>query len=64
MLIIHPSNYPSMIVTTHRSSLITSPTPGGTTETVKRNISGPAITVTEFTPASAESTEIARTRIH
>jgi hypothetical protein len=33
--------------------------PGGTTETEMRNISGPEITRTEFTPVNAELMEIA-----
>ncbi len=40
-------------------SWITSFIPGGTTEMEIRNISGPEITRTEFTPVSAESTGIA-----
>jgi hypothetical protein len=36
-----------------------SPTVGGTTEKEMRNIFGPEVTRTEFTPASAELMEIA-----
>ena len=46
--------FSSMIVITPLFNL-TNLTPGGTTETEMRNISGPAITRTEITPVSAES---------
>ena len=48
-----------MTVTMPLSNLATLSTPGGTTETEMSNISGPEITQTEFTPASAESMKIA-----
>jgi hypothetical protein len=38
---------------------VASPIPGGTTEKEIRNTFGPEITRTEFTPASAESMQIA-----
>ncbi len=41
------------------SSSMASPIPGGMTEKEIRNTSGPEITRTEFTPASAELMEIA-----
>jgi hypothetical protein len=45
----------SMIVTTPRSNLTKFLTPGGTTKTEMRNITGPEITRPEFTPVNAES---------
>ena len=50
-----------MTVTWPRLNSASPRTPGGTTETEMRNISGPEITRTEFTPVSAESTAIAST---
>ena len=47
-----------MIATTLHLNFLPFPTPGGTTETELRNTFGPEITRTEFTPVSAESTEI------
>jgi hypothetical protein len=38
---------------------MTSPIPGGTTEKEMRNTFGPEVTLTEFTPASAELMQIA-----
>ncbi len=51
-------NYSSMSVTCRRLNTADKCSPGGTTETETRNISGPEITQTEFTPVSAESTAI------
>ena len=48
-----------MTVTMPLSNLATLSTPGGTTETEMNNTFGPDITRREFTPASAESMEIA-----
>ena len=50
-----------MIATTLHLNFLPFPTPGGTTETELRNTFGPEITRTEFTPVSAESTEIVLT---
>jgi hypothetical protein len=47
-----------MTVTMPRSNLTTLNMHGGTTETGMRNISGPEITRTEFTPVNAELTAI------
>ena len=49
----------STIVITPRLNLTPLNTPGGTIETEMRNISGPEITRTEFTPVNAELMEIA-----
>ena len=49
----------SMIAITLRLNLATLNTPGGTTKTEMRKISGPEITRTEFTPVNAELMEIA-----
>ncbi len=49
----------STIAITPRWNLTKFLTPGGTTETEMRKISGPEITRTEFTPVNAELMEIA-----
>ena len=49
----------STIAITPRWNLTKFLTPGGTIETDMRNISGPEITRTEFTPVNAELMEIA-----
>jgi hypothetical protein len=49
----------SMIAAMPHSTQMTSPIPGGTTEKEMRNTFGPEVIRTEFTPASAESMQIA-----
>jgi hypothetical protein len=56
--------YLSTIVSTPRSSSITSPTPGGMTETEMTNISGPEVMQEDYRGSisvSAESMEIVST---